>query len=172
VIELKIIKLNWIIALVILSIMVVSGCSKNTDGTSSGSNKNENSVSAGVVEVSYDELMKLVKKEDPVFIMMAHNRDLQNSNAKQVLDYDAKQLDKKSISFFWEDAPKDLSWNPNVASKTREEFESIGITEPKSRYSVFKNGKEVAGSGTNFSGNTRAFEKGEFSNTIKKAIAK
>lgn len=170
--ELKILKLNWIIALVILSIMVVSGCSKDTDGISSGSNKNERSVSAGVVEISYDELMKLVKKEEPVFVMMAHNRDLQNSNAKQVLDYDAKQLDKKVYLFSWEDAPKDLSWNPNVASKTRDEFESIGITEPKSRYSVFKDGKEVNGSGTNFSGNTRAFEKREFSNTIKKAIDK
>ncbi|TKH09071.1 hypothetical protein FC694_28460 [Bacillus wiedmannii] len=168
----KIMKLNWIIALVILSIMVVSGCSKNTDGTSSESNKNEKSVSAGVVEVSYDELMKLIKKGEPVFVMMAHNRDLQNSNAKQVLDYDAKELGKKVYLFSWEDAPKDLNWSSLVSNKTREEFKSIGITEPKSRYSVFKDGKEVAGSGTNFSGNTRDFEKSEFSSTIKKAIDK
>ncbi|MGE7431576.1 hypothetical protein ACQKLM_26240 [Bacillus thuringiensis] len=165
-------KLNWIIALVILSIMVVSGCSKNTDGTSSESNKNEKSVSAGVVEVSYDELMKLIKKGEPVFVMMAHNRDLQNSNAKQVLDYDAKELGKKVYLFSWENAPKDLNWSSLVSNKTREEFKSIGITEPKSRYSVFKDGKEVAGSGTNFSGNTRGFEKSEFSSTIKKAIDK
>ncbi|HDR8043298.1 TPA: hypothetical protein QCZ17_005696 [Bacillus cereus] len=168
----KIMKLNWIIALVILSIMVVSGCSKDTNGTSSESNKNEKSVSAGVVEVSYDELMKLVKKEDPVFVMMAHNDDLQNTNAKQVLDYDAKELGKKVYLFSWEDAPKDLDWSSYVASKTRDELEGIGITEPKSRYSVFKDGKEVAGSVTNFSGNTRGFEKREFSSTIKMVLDK
>ncbi|KXY69223.1 hypothetical protein AT261_30770 [Bacillus cereus] len=168
----KIMKLNWIIALVILSIMVVSGCSKDTNGTSSESNKNEKSVSSGVVEVSYDELMKLVKQEKPVFVMMAHNDDLQNTNAKQVLDYDAKQLEKKVYLFSWKDAPKDLDWSPLVSNKTREEFESIGITEPQSRYLVFKAGKEVTGSSTIFTGNTRPFEKGEFSNTIKKAIDK
>ncbi|PFF57974.1 hypothetical protein CN358_25035 [Bacillus thuringiensis] len=168
----KIIKSNWIIALVILSIMVVSGCSKNTDGTGSESNKNEKSVSAGVVEVSYDELMKLVKQEKPVFVMMAHNKDLQNTNAKQVLDYDAKELGKKVYLFSWEDAPKDLDWSSYVASKTRDELEGIGITEPKSRYSVFKDGKEVAGSVTNFSGNTRGFEKREFSSTIKMVLDK
>ncbi|MEZ2369643.1 hypothetical protein [Bacillus sp. RCC_6_1] len=171
-IELKIIKSNWIIALVILSIMVVSGCSKNTDRTSSKSNKNEKSVSAGVVEVSYDELMKLVKKEEPVFVMMAHNRDLQNSNAKQVLDYDAKQLDKKVYLFSWEDAPKDLDWDSNVASKTRNELESIGITEPKSRYLAFKKGKIVDGSSSIFSGKTRPYENGDFSYSIKMGLEK
>lgn len=165
-------KLNWIIALVILSIMVVSGCSKDTNGTSSESNKNEKSVSAGVVEVSYDELMKLVKKEDPVFVMMAHNRDLQNTNAKQVLDYDAKELGGKVYLFSWEDAPKDLNWSSLVSNKTREEFKSIGITEPKSRYLTFKNGEIVAGSSTIFSGNTRPFEKGKFSNLIKTTLNK
>ncbi|HDR6822653.1 hypothetical protein [Bacillus thuringiensis] len=168
----KIIKFNWIIALVILSIMVVSGCSKDTDGISSGSNKNEKSVSAGVVEVSYDELMKLVKKEKPVFVMMAHNRDLQNTNAKQVLDYDAKQLDKKVYLFSWEDAPRDLDWDSNVASKTRNELESIGITEPKSTYLAFKKGKIVTGSSSIFSGKTRLYENGDFSYSIKMGLEK
>ncbi|KAA6457697.1 hypothetical protein F8169_21135 [Bacillus cereus] len=168
----KIMKLNWIIALVILSIMVVSGCSKNTDGTSSESNKNEKSVSAGVVEVSYDELMKLIKKGEPVFVMMADQKDLQNTNAKQVLDYDAKELGKKVYLFSWEDAPKDLNWSSYVASKTRDELESIGITEPNSRYLAFKDGKEVAGSGAIFSGSTKPFEKGRFSHSIKKALNK
>ncbi|WP_255294339.1 hypothetical protein [Bacillus thuringiensis] len=165
-------KLNWIIALVILSIMVVSGCSKDTNGTSSESNKNEKSVSAGVVKVSYDELMKLVKKEEPVFVMMAHNKDLQNTNAKQVLDYDAKELGKKVYLFSWEDAPKDLDWNPLVSSKTREEFESIGITEPKSRYLAFKKGKIVEGSSSIFSGKTRLYENGDFSYSIKMGLEK
>ncbi|WP_242469782.1 hypothetical protein [Bacillus cereus] len=168
----KIIKSIWIIALVILSIMVVSGCSKNTDGTGSQSNKNEKSISAGVVEISYDELMKLVKKEDPVFIMMAHNDDLQNTNAKQVLDYDAKQLDKKVYLFSWEDAPKDLNWSSYVASKTRNELESIGITEPKSTYLAFKKGKIVEGSSSIFSGKTRLYENGDFSYSIKMGLEK
>ncbi|MDA2067847.1 hypothetical protein [Bacillus cereus] len=165
-------KLNWIIALVILSIMVVSGCSKDTNGTSSESNKNEKSSSAGVVDVSYDELMKLVKQEKPVFVMMAHNKDLQNTNAKQVLDYDAKELKKKVYLFSWEDAPKDLDWNPLVSSKTREEFESIGITEPKSRYLAFKKGKIVEGSSSIFSGKTRLYENGDFSYSIKMGLEK
>ncbi|WP_265939516.1 hypothetical protein [Bacillus thuringiensis] len=165
-------KLNWIIALVILSIMVVSGCSKDTNGTSSESNKNEKSVSAGVVEVSYDELMKLIKKGEPVFVMMAHNRDLQNSNAKQVLDYDAKELGKRVYLFSWEDAPKDLDWDPNVSSKTRNELESIGITEPQSTYLAFKKGKIVDGSSSIFSGKTRLYENGDFSYSIKMGLEK
>ncbi|WP_434180367.1 hypothetical protein [Bacillus thuringiensis] len=165
-------KLNWIIALVILSIMVVSGCSKDTNGTSSESNKNEKSVSSGVVEVSYDELMKLIKKGEPVFVMMAHNRDLQNSNAKQVLDYDAKELGKRVYLFSWEDAPKDLDWDPNVSSKTRNELESIGITEPKSTYLAFKKGKIVDGSSSIFSGKTRLYENGDFSYSIKMGLEK
>ncbi len=56
--------------------------------------------------------------------------------------------------------------------KTRDELESIGITEPKSIYLGFKNGKIIKGSSTGFSENTRPFEEGEFSNSIQKTLGK
>ncbi|MGX5586043.1 hypothetical protein ACWKTX_20135 [Bacillus thuringiensis] len=168
----KFLKLRWLIALMLLSLMTIGGCSKDSVETNTAANIKKESPSSGVVEVSYDELMKLIKKGDPVFVMMVHNRELKNTNVQQIYDYDAKKLGKKVYLFSWENAPEDLIWNPLETSKTRDELESISITEPKSIYLGFKNGEIIKGSSTGFSGNTRPFEEGEFSNSIQKTLGK
>ncbi|MDR5021417.1 hypothetical protein FOL75_04950 [Bacillus thuringiensis] len=170
--NLKIPKLNWFFVLMILLVVLMSACSQNASKTRNEPNKNEKAASTGVVEVSYDELIKVVSKEEAVFVMLAHKRDLQNTNAKQVLDHDAKQKGAKVYLFSWEDAPKDLTWNSNEPSKTRDELENIGITEPKSRYAAFKNTKIIDGSDTIFSKKKTPFEEGEFIFSIEKTLGK
>lgn len=162
----KVQRIIQIFVLTILSVMIFGACSKSTSESKSDS-KN-----TGVVVVSFDELIKTVKKDESALVMLARKKDLEKTKADVILDQDAKTKGIKAYLFYWNEAPSDLSWNTQEVSKSRDQLKNIGITDGKSQYRVFKNGKVVEKTGSMFSEKSVLFETEEFYPEIKKAFNK